>query len=210
MLEHSIPYPLRLKQFRSLYPEYNAVADDVLSGKLHAFAQPGWTDENFAARFLETADSESGLAANLLSEAYVLRGDAYWVSGDYKKAIGDYQRVFNGLQKYVLENPGVVNRWKLISKSSSGEQYIDTRMVDYSAKDMVRFWLKSVELPQAKASGYRLAETEVNCATRGINTVSVTSYDAKGQATGTATTSGWQTIIPDTVGEALFDGMCQQ
>ena len=210
ILEHSIPHLLRLKQFRSLYPEYHAVADDVLLSKLHTFAQPGWTDEAFAGRFLETGNSESGLAANLLAEAYLLRGDARWKSGDYKKAIGDYQRVLNGLAKYVLNNPGVLNRWKLINKAGGGEQYIDIRTVDYSENGIVKLWIKSIAPTQARASKFSMAEIEINCATRRINTASVTDYDAKGQATGAVPTSEWQVIVPDTVGEGLFDGLCRQ
>ena len=145
-----------------------------------------------------------------MSENYAHRGDAYWVLGNYKKAISDYQRIFEGLSKYIKEYPDTLDRWKLFFETADSKEYVDVRTVDYSQANIVRLWLKGVKNTSDKLSTDSLRETRINCANKTIETISVTNYDAKGNATGSVNTAGWNSILPDTLGEALYDGMCRE
>lgn len=210
LLDLQVPYSLGLKQFRKLYPEYNGLTDERLSATLHALFRLAWEYDVFAKRFVETNDETNGLAASFLSENYAHRGDAYWVLGNYKKAISDYQRIFEGLSKYIKEYPDTLDRWKLFFETADSKEYVDVRTVDYSQANIVRLWLKGVKNTSDKLSTDSLRETRINCANKTIETISVTNYDAKGNATGSVNTAGWNSILPDTLGEALYDGMCRE
>jgi tetratricopeptide (TPR) repeat protein len=210
LLQTLVPGSLGLKQFRRLYPESNGLTDERLSARLHALLRPAWDYDVFAKSFVVTADETSGLAASFLSENYAHRGDAYWLSKDYRKAILDYQRIFTGLPKYIKEYPDAFDRWKVFAATSDGEEYIDVRTVDYSQPKIVKLWVKTIEKKVGKPPTSGLREAHINCGSRMIDILSVTNYDVQGKPVGSVNTAGWETILPDTLGEALYDGMCKE
>jgi tetratricopeptide (TPR) repeat protein len=100
-----------IDQFRRLYPEYDAVRDEVLCEKLRALFFPAWTYENFANRFLVEA---KGLKSTVLPELYVKRGDAYKAMKQPAKAKIEYDRVSRGFPDmakfYFIEENGKLIR----------------------------------------------------------------------------------------------------
>jgi tetratricopeptide (TPR) repeat protein len=208
ILENVIPHMLRLKQFRKLYPEYNGLSDERLSNRLHVLLRPAWDSDVFAKTFMDTTDET--LAAVFLSENYAHRGDAYWLSRNYKKAVSDYQRIFDGFPTYIKQYPDTLDRWKRFFVTDRSEEYLDVRTVDYSQRDVVKLWLKTVERKTGKSPTSSLRETNINCASRMIGTFSVTNYDTKGNVIGSVDTAAWQKILPDSLGEALYEGMCRE
>lgn len=210
LLQSQVPDLLGLKQFRKLYPEYNGLNDERTSARLHAVLRPAWEYDVFVKRLVATTAETNGLASSFLSENYARRGNAYWLSGNFKKAISDYQRIVEGLSTYVKEYPDTLDRWKPFFGPPDASEYVDVRTVDYSQGNIVKLWLKGVKTPLGKPSTESLRETRINCAAKMIETVSVTNYDAKGNAISSANTAGWQGILPGTLGEALHDGMCKE
>ena len=50
---------------------------------------------------------------------------------------------------------------------------------------------------------------EVNCATRQLHTLSFANYDGSGNLTGSQEGGRWEIVVPQTLGEALVDRVCQ-
>jgi tetratricopeptide (TPR) repeat protein len=210
ILETVVPHSLGLKQFRKLYSEYDSLSDQTASAKLQALLRPGWQPDVFLKTFTEAADG-ADIVATELSDNYTHRGAAYWLSKNYKRAIADYQRVFSAFPKYIKENPDALDRWKLFFVTATSEDYVDVKTADYSQPDLIKLWLKLVEKKTAdKSPNYSLSETHVNCATKMIGILSATHYDAKGSVLDSVNTTVWQKIVPETLGEALYEGMCRE
>ncbi len=52
-------------------------------------------------------------------------------------------------------------------------------------------------------------EYELDCKARRMNTASTATYDPNGRVLNSSeATSGWQPIIPDTIGEQIYNGAC--
>jgi tetratricopeptide (TPR) repeat protein len=209
ILESQVPYLLGLKQFRKLYPEYSGLTDERLSAELHALLAPTWEYDAFAKRLVETTNETNDLAALFLSQDYARRGDGYWRSGHFKEAISDYQRIFEGLSHFIKEYSDSLDRWKPFFAITDGEEYIDVRTVDFSQPDLIKLWVKTVHTRADKPSTYSILETHINCGSKLIGIPSTTNYDAKGNVIGSVNTAGWQSILPDTLSEALYEGMCK-
>jgi hypothetical protein len=66
-------------------------------------------------------------------------------------------------------------------------------------------WIKNISAKKTST----VNSCEITYQIREINQTSTVAYDAKGSvANVTESDSGWQKIIPDTIGEHLFDGAC--
>ena len=208
LLENVVPHMLGLHQFRKLYPEYNAVDDGILSKKLQTVLRPAWDYDVFSKGFLETGDETS--VASELFENYSHRGDAYWLSKNYRKALADYQRILNGLPQFIKDYPDMFERWKPFFVVQDGIEYIDVRTVDLQNDEGVKLWVKGVVNTAGKPSTSSLQETHINCVSRSIRVLSSTKYDSKGTVIGAVSAGEWSSILPDTLGEALYDGMCKE
>ena len=83
-----------MKAFRTLYPEYELLPDEILAEDVRRRHQPqlpkSW-DAEFTSRGEGT--SKGRITSSILPEMYVLRGDAYMKSGRRAEALADYQRV---------------------------------------------------------------------------------------------------------------------
>jgi tetratricopeptide (TPR) repeat protein len=84
---------MNIDQFRRVYPEYDAVADDAVAENLRVLFFPAMARDVFAKHFLIEATE---LKSFLLPELYLARGDAHVKLGDFKKANSDYDRVSHG------------------------------------------------------------------------------------------------------------------
>jgi hypothetical protein len=84
------------------------------------------------------------------------------------------------------------------------EYFIDVKSTDFPANAPVQLWSKTVK----KATSEKVAY-EMDCKAKRIAQTSFISYDAGGNVVSSSDySSGWQVIVPDTLGEHLFDGAC--
>ena len=82
-----------IKGFRTLYPEYDLLPDEILADAVRRRYFPNfprtWNDE-----FISGARHTDGkIFSSILPELYITRGDAYMKSGRREQALADYRRV---------------------------------------------------------------------------------------------------------------------
>jgi tetratricopeptide (TPR) repeat protein len=90
---------------RRLYPEYDAVPDEILAEAVRRRYQPQFL-QSWDADFIAKAGSFDGkVASSILPELFVVRGDAYMKAGRRAEALADYRRVksdaWSGEEKYL-------------------------------------------------------------------------------------------------------------
>ena len=191
---------INMRRFRELYPEYDSVSDEVVSRKLWATFWPDLTYEGFADRFLDgSRDSSLNL---VLADLYVSRGDAYLRLGAFRSAVADYNRVFQAHPNYA----GSIDRWRPLSAGIGGDGYfIDMKSMELPANGVGRTWLKTT----SSAQTYTLQAFDINCRTDRLRATSVVDYDAAGRAVRSLDAIGaWRQVVPGTIGERLYDGLC--
>lgn len=188
-----------LGQFRALYPEYDGVSDDALCRKLNNFFWPEYEYSVFAKHI---AENKGDWAISGLNELYEQRGDAYLRTGAFRNAVSDFNRILKAIPIFATG----LERWRLLGSSAGGEQYyLDVKTVEFSRNDPARFWLKTVN----KNESYLVQSHEINCKGRRLNVTSRVLYSPNGQVVNSSdTSSGWQRIIPESLGEKLYNGMC--
>ena len=132
------------------------------------------------------------------------RGDTYLKYGHFSKGIDDYKRAIR------MCPDCQIYRWKYVVSNSNAKGYLDIKTVERPKKANYKFWLK-YEYPNAKPKqiSHTLENTVIDCDTKRINTLSHIEYDTEGKVVSSRDmTSGWATIIPDTIGEILYKGWC--
>jgi tetratricopeptide (TPR) repeat protein len=82
-----------IKGFRTLYPEYDLLPDEILTEAVRRRYFPNfpktWDDE-----FISGAGHAGGkVSSSILPELYITRGDAYMKAGRREQALADYRRV---------------------------------------------------------------------------------------------------------------------
>lgn len=82
-----------IKGFRTLYPEYELLPDEILAEAVRRRYFPNfakkWNDE-----FISGAGHTGGkILSSILPELYIARGDAYMKAGRREQALADYRRV---------------------------------------------------------------------------------------------------------------------
>jgi tetratricopeptide (TPR) repeat protein len=90
-------FRFNIDQFRRIYPEYDAVADDVLCEKLRVLFNPQLSYDVYAKQFLMDADEVDDF---VLPELFLKRGDAYADMGEMTRANREYDRVSAGYPKW--------------------------------------------------------------------------------------------------------------
>ena len=93
----SAVFLMNIDQFRRIYPEFDAVPDDVLCEKLRALFFPQMKYADFAKQFLIEANE---FESTVLPDLYLKRGDAYAAMKQIRKANAEYDRVSRGFPKY--------------------------------------------------------------------------------------------------------------
>jgi tetratricopeptide (TPR) repeat protein len=82
-----------IRAFRTLYPEYDALPDEILAEDLRRRYEPQFP-ESWDTEFISnTGFSRGKINSSVLVELYVLRGDAYMKAGLVGEALADYRRV---------------------------------------------------------------------------------------------------------------------
>jgi hypothetical protein len=188
---------MTLAQIRSIYPELSDISDQDLLEGLRLKYNPSISSKDFADQYVKNIKPfEDFIIAGL----YGSRGDAYLNKGNYKKAAIDYARAKHDDSTYAL------GRWHLISKTSDTEYYVDAQTLDFSKGNIVSLWLKSL---YTNTQSYDQQNYQIDCSSRKIKSVSATSYNSLGSVTNTGGELDWQSINPDSIGEILYNGMCQ-
>jgi tetratricopeptide (TPR) repeat protein len=208
ILEVQVPYFLRLKTFKAIYTEYGGISDHELCNKIKQVLRPSSDYQEFAKVFTDDTD-HPGTDEYRLASLYFRRADAYWQARKYRTAVRDYQRALFGLQEYTEKHPQEFYRWKLLRRSGYTEEYVDVRTVELS-ESTLKFWLKTVEDVEHKSSESRLSAFQIDCRAHKINVTSMTRYDVKGNVVTTADSAAWRDVIPDTLGERVYEAFCRQ
>ncbi len=79
--------------FRTLYPEYGLLPDEILAEAVRRRYQPRFP-QSWDADFISKGGAFNGkISSSILPELYVMRGDAYMRAGRSAEALADYRRV---------------------------------------------------------------------------------------------------------------------
>jgi tetratricopeptide (TPR) repeat protein len=82
-----------IRAFRSLYPEYDLLPDEILAEVVRRRYQPQFP-QSWDADFISKEGAFKGkVNSSILPELYVQRGDAYLKAGRRAEALADYRRV---------------------------------------------------------------------------------------------------------------------
>jgi hypothetical protein len=88
---------------------------------------------------------------------------------------------------------------------NAAERYVDIQTVELMAATHARLWIKSV----GKDASYTVFETESDCQSKRMRTLSQASYDAEGNMGKRQDNPlEWVSVVPDTFDERLFIGAC--
>jgi tetratricopeptide (TPR) repeat protein len=191
---------LSLTQIRALYPEFDKLSDDALCRRIHDQFWPNMEYAGFANKLMH----ENGKwSISLLNELYEKRGDAYLQSGDFKRGAADFQRIYKGIPNFANST----DRWRLIGASTDGALYfLDVKTADFPSLGTARMWIKT-----STKRGSETSEYQLECKARRLRTASFVRYDPNGKVLNSSdATTDWLAIIPDSVGERLYNGACPQ
>jgi tetratricopeptide (TPR) repeat protein len=188
---------LSLKQIRDLYPEYDNVSDEVLCRKLNALFYPAMKYADFSKQLLE----ENGKwEVSLLNDLYEKRGDTYLKSSNFRRGVLDFNRIYKGIPNFASST----DRWRLLGGTENAQYYLDVKTAEFPANGPVRIWIKAAGKKETHTSAY-----EMDCKSKRLNITSTVTYDANGNLLNSSDqSSGWQGIIPDTIGEQFYNGAC--
>jgi tetratricopeptide (TPR) repeat protein len=188
---------LSLKQMRALYPEYDGVSDEVLSHRIHDLFWPNMDYSGFGKQIDGNGKWEVSF---LLSALYQKRGDAYLKAGDYRHGTLDFKRIFHGIPNMA----GSTDRWRSLGSTPDEEYFIDVKSTDFPPNAPVQIWIKKAKKKTSEKLAY-----QIDCKAKRISQTSFISYDATGNVANSSDYGGgWQVIVPDTLGEQLFNGAC--
>jgi len=93
----------------------------------------------------------------------------------------------------------------MLGRTSNGDDYyLDVKSVEFSGREPVRLWIKTVGKKETETIAY-----EMDCKAKLMNNPSAVVYDSNGKVLNTSERSGgWQRIVPDTFGEQMYNAVC--
>jgi len=193
---------MNIGQFRALYPEYKAASDDAVARKLNQTFFPNIKYEDFAKQFLQT---NHGWALD--PDIYLKRSSAYLGAGNWHMASVDFRRAEDGAPNFskMLDD----ERWGEVAPQQNGRVYIDMKTFDDDRSASAKVWIKQVQGSGDDTGPYSLRQFELNCGMRRIRAISVADYDASGKLTGSHEGERWESVVPQTLGETLYNGVCR-
>jgi hypothetical protein len=136
-----------------------------------------------------------------------MRADAYLKKNDWSMASAEFQRAVNGFPKY----SDTYERWREVGVENSPRRhlYLDLRTFDNKDSNSIKLWTKQVEF--AREDGpYVVQRYEMNCGLQQLRTVLTASYSATGALNSSREGGQWESVIPETLGERLARGACQE
>ena len=196
---------MNITQVKKLYPEYRSVPDEVLCRKLHLMFFRNMKYEDFARQLMQVNLKKGDFDSFLIPDLLAKRADAYLRAGDYRRGITDYQRSADGFEY----GRKTVSRWHVVS-SSSQELSIDSETAEFDNQSSPRFWIKLLDTKQATKGAYKVEQWVVDCNVKKIKIHSFLAYDARGKVLDSNDReTGWESTVPDSLGEQIYKGMCQ-
>lgn len=193
---------INIKQFRALYPEYKAASDEAVARKLNQTFFPNMKYEDFSKQFLH---DNGPWTSTVIPDLYVKRSDAYLKAGEWHGAAVEFRRALDGFPTYA----DAIDRWREISSQGDSHVYIDMKTFDDARRESAKLWIKQTSGSNDVAAPYSVQQFELNCTARQIHVVSLASYDAAGNFIGSREGGKWESVVPDTLGEMLFGGVCK-
>jgi tetratricopeptide (TPR) repeat protein len=189
-----------INQFRALYPEYRTATDEAVARKLQQTFYPNMKYEDFADRFLHKNGS-FGFPDFVIADLYLKRLDASLRAGDWHAAKLDFRRAGRGYLSY----PDAIDRWREIGPPMNARLYIDMKTFNAERREAVTVWVKQA---RDETGPYSVQQFELNCGARRTRILSSANYDSAGNFTGGRQGGDWAAIVPETLGEILYDGAC--
>lgn len=188
---------LSVKQIRGLYPEYALVSDDVLCQRIHDLF---WPNMDYAS-LVKQLVTNGRWRITTLNELYEKRGDAYLKAGDFRRGVLDFDRIFKGIPNFANST----DRRRSLGREADGEEYfLDARSTEFPDDEPVRLWIKITGKKESQTLAY-----EINCKLMLMNQTITARYDSSGKVVSSSdVSSGWQRVVPDTIGEQLYNGAC--
>lgn len=193
---------MSVPQIRGLYPEFKDISDqDLLEGLRQKYFS-NMTSADFVGNYqhdtINKTEDKKPFKDFVLGDLYTSRGDAYLTSGNFQKASKDYSRaVYEG-------STSILDRWRSISKALGTEYFVDAQIMNFGP-DNVSLWVKILN---TNTQGYSQQNYQIDCAGRRIKSASATNYNSLGNVMFTSPVQDWQSIVPDSIGEMLYNGMC--
>jgi tetratricopeptide (TPR) repeat protein len=97
-----------IKSFRTLYPEYDLLPDEILADVVRRRYYPQFA-QSWDADFVDKGGASKGkVSSSVLADLYALRGDAYMKAGRRSEALADYGRLksdaWDGQDQYLPKN----------------------------------------------------------------------------------------------------------
>ena len=83
--------------------------------------------------------------------------------------------------------------------------YIDMKTFNDERREAVNVWVKQA---RDENGPYSVEQFELNCGARRTRMLSSANYDGAGNFTGGRQGGNWAAIVPETLGETLYDGAC--
>jgi len=193
---------MSIPQIRALYPEFKDISDQNLLEGLRQKYFSNMTSVDFVGNYQHDAvnktEDKKPFKDFVLGDLYTSRGDAYLASGNFKEAAKDYARAtYEG-------STSILDRWRLISKTPDTEYYIDAQTMDFGPSN-VSLWVKILN---TNTQGYSQQNYQIDCSGRKLKSASATNYNSLGNVIFTSPAQDWQSIVPDSIGEMLYNGMC--
>jgi tetratricopeptide (TPR) repeat protein len=193
---------MNISQFRAIYPEYKVASDEAVALKLNQTFLPNIKYEDFSKSFLQT---NHGWALD--PGIYLKRSRAYLSAGNWHRAAIDYRRAENAAPDFSKSIDD--DRWGEVARRQSARVYIDLKTFDDDPNVPAKMWIKEVQVSDGDMGPYALEEYELNCSARRIRATSIANYDASGELIGHHEGGTWNSIVPETIGETLYNGVCR-
>jgi tetratricopeptide (TPR) repeat protein len=215
---------MNINQFRALYPEYKPASDEAIARKLNQTFYPDMKYEDFAKEFLHDNVEKGFETSTVIPDLYLKRADAYLTEGDWYNGAADFRRAINGFPQYA----NAVDRWRKIDTFQEFQIYLDLQSFDDSVTSSIKLWTKeevdyaavarkfggvALEPEHSAASRetsepYSLRQYEFDCDRRQLRQLSFARYSAFGRLLSSRGSGPWESPIPDTLGESLFNPVC--
>lgn len=188
---------MSVPQIRAIYPEFNNISDqDLLEGLRQKYFS-NMSAADFSGQYQK---NNKPFEDFVLAGLYSSRGDTYLSAGNFKKAATEYARALHDWSKYVPD------RWKVISKTSDSEHAVDVQTLDFAQGNIVSLWVKALN---PNTQNYSQLNYQIDCSGRKIKSASATLYNSRGNVIYTSPAQDWQNIVPESIGEVLYKGMCK-
>jgi hypothetical protein len=84
--------------------------------------------------------------------------------------------------------------------------YLDMKTFNDEKYQAVSLWVKEV---RGDDGPYSVDQFELNCGAHQLRMISSASYDAAGNFKGNRRGANWTGIVPETLGEILYEGACR-